>query len=161
MKALVDTSALIPLARVGELDLVKLVFDQVLTTRPVVEELLVEGQPGTAALKDFVDDVRIRDAPPESPNVASLEGISATDASVVLAANQAGSILLANDKALIQVARAHDVDCWWVTTLLLECTQRGHLDAEEAKEVLGGLVDAGMNLHPRILIHVQNKLEDV
>jgi len=33
---------------------------------------------------------------------------------------------------LLAVARSHDVDCWWVRTLLLRCTGEDDLTAEDA-----------------------------
>jgi hypothetical protein len=70
-------------------------------------------------------------------------------------------ILLANDKGLIEVARSHGVECWWVTTLLLSCTKDGNLTADEATDVLYDLVDEGMNLHPQVYAQVQKKLREL
>jgi len=53
----VDSLALIPLARVCRLDLVESTFDDVQTTAPVRQELLTEGKRDTAALDDFLDAV--------------------------------------------------------------------------------------------------------
>lgn len=157
----VDSSALIPLAWVGRLDLVPAVFDEVETTEMVADEVLVEGKRGTAALDRFLDDVAIRDPPAEAEDGAVLEGIAVADASVVLRAEDSDDVLLANDKGLIEVARSHAVDCWWVTTLLLKCTNDGIVDSEESKDVLYDLVDAGMNLSPQVYVRVQRKLNEV
>lgn len=157
----VDSSALIPLAWVGRLDLVSAVFDGVETTELVEDEVLVEGKRGTASLERFLDDVAIRDSSTESERVAELEGIAVADASVVLLANDGDEVLLANDKGLIEVARSHGVDCWWVTTLLLKCTKEGVVDPGESKDVLYDLVDSGMNLSPQVYVRVQRKLEEV
>lgn len=156
----VDSSALIPLAWVGRLDLVSAVFDDIETTELVEDEVVVEGKRGAAALEHFFGDVVIRDSPAESERVATLEGIAVADASVILLAEDA-ELLVANDKGLIEVARTHGVECWWVTTLLLQCTKVGVLDAAEAKDVLYDLVDAGMNLSPQVYVQVQKKLDEV
>lgn len=157
----VDSSALIPLAWVGRLDLVSAVFVEIETTEKVREEVLVEGKRGTAALERFLDDVAIRDPPVEAEDVAELEGIAVADASVVLLADETGEPLLANDRGLIEVARSHAVDCWWVTTLLLKATKDGVVGSAEAKDVLYDLVDAGMNLSPQVYVRVQRKLDEV
>lgn len=157
----VDSSALIPLAWVGRLDLVQAVFDNVETTEEVVDEVLVEGKRGTAALERFLDDVSIHDTPDRATKVATLEGTAVADASVVLLAEERDERLLANDKGLITVARSHGVECWWVTTLLLRCAKTGVLDADEANGVLYDLVDAGMNLSPRVYAQVRKKLDEV
>ena len=154
----VDSSALIPLAWVGRLDLVSATFDDVRTTEAVREEVLTEGKRGTAALDAFLEDVTIHETPATADEVASLEGIAVADAAVILLAAADEEILLANDKGLIEVARSHGVECWWVTTLLLRCTNEGDLSADEATDVLYELVDEGMNLHPKVYAQVQRTL---
>lgn len=156
----VDSSALIPLAWVGRLDLVTATFDEVRTTEAVQEEVLIEGKRGTAVLDEFLEDVSVLETPREAEDVASLEGIAPADASVILVANDGEEILLANDKGLIEVARSHDVECWWVTTLLLKCTKDGTISSGEATDLLYDLVDEGMNLHPKVYTKVQRKLQE-
>ena len=157
----VDSSALIPLAWVGRLDLISATFDEIRTTEAVKDEVLVEGKRGTASLTSFLDDVPICETPPDAEDVASLEGIAVADASVILLADDGEAVLLANDKGLITVARSHGVECWWVTTLLLKCTKDGVLTATEATDVLYDLVDAGMNPHPKVYTQVQQKLREL
>lgn len=157
----VDSSALIPLAWVGRLDLVTIVFDDIRTTEEVREEVLTEGKRGTTALDEFLEGVAIHETPEAADEVASMEGIAVADASVILLAEADEEILLANDKGLIEVARSHGVECWWVTTLLLGCTKEGDLTADEATDVLYDLVDEGMNLHPKVYAQVQKKLRDL
>ncbi|WP_435196675.1 hypothetical protein [Natronomonas sp. EA1] len=157
----IDSSASIPLAWVGRLDLVTAVFDDVRTTEAVRDEVLTEGNRGTAALKAFLEDVSLSETPPDAEGIATLEGIAVTDASVILLAETDETVLLANDRALIEVARSHGVDCWWVTTLLLKCTKAGVLTGDEASDLLYDLVDEGMNLHPRVYSQVQKKLREL
>jgi len=157
----VDASALIPLAWVGRLDLVSTAFDDIRTTADVREEVLAEGKRGTAALDEFLTDVDVRDTPDRADEVASMEGIAVADASVILLAEADEELLLANDRGLIEVARSHGVECWWVTTLLLSCTKDGDVTAAEATDVLYDLVDEGMNLHPKVYAQVHKKLREL
>ena len=157
----VDSSALIPLAWVGRLDLISTAFDDVRMTEEVRDEVLTEGKRGTAALDEFLDGVVVHDTPARADEVASMEGIATADASVILLAEDDEAILLANDRGLIEVARSHGVECWWVTTLLISCTKEGELTADEATDVLCDLVDEGMNLHPKVYAQVQKKLQEL
>ena len=157
----VDSSALIPLAWVGRLDLISATFDEVRTTEAVRAEVLTEGKRGTAALDEFLADVSVHEPPGAADEVASMEGIAVADASVILLAEGDEEILLANDKGLIEVARSHGVECWWVTTLLLRCTKEGDLTAKEATDVLYDLVNEEMNLHPKVYAQVQKKLREL
>jgi len=90
-----------------------------------------------------------------------MEGIAVADASVILLAETGEDLLLANDRGLIEVARSHGVDCWWVTTLLLRCRKAGHLTESEATDLLYDLVDEGMNLHPKVYAKIQKKLREL
>lgn len=157
----VDSSAVIPLARVGRLDLIANSFESVRTTQAVQEEVLVEGKPGMSALQTFFNDVSIQSIPPEAEQIAELEGLAVADASVLLLADERSEVLLANDRGLIEVGRALGVDCWWVTTLLLSLTKEGDLTGDEAGDLLYDLVDTGMNLHPKVYSRVLAALEDL
>lgn len=156
-----DSSALIPLARTGCLDLVLAVYDELLTVEGAESEVLVPGKPGAAALESFLDGIENRTTPKDAERVAELEGVAETDAAVILLASELDERLLANDRGLVAVARTHDVECDWVTTLLLRCTAQGILDADEAKDVLYELVGAGMNLDPRVYVRVQKELDEL
>lgn len=157
----VDSSALIPLAWVGRLDLVSTAFNEVRTTEEVRTEVLTEGKRGTAVLEEFLADAVVHETPEAAEEVASMEGIAVADASVILLAEDDEEILLANDKGLIEVARSHGVECWWVTTLLLSCTKEGDLTSDEATDLLYDLVDEGMNLHPKVYSQVQKRLREL
>lgn len=157
----VDSSALLPLAWVGRLELVTESFADIHTIDVVREEVLIEGKRGTASLERFLDSVEVHPTPSAAEEVAQLEGVATTDAGVILLAADTDQRLLANDKGLIQVAKTHDVDCWWVTTLLLHCRKTGGLSQEEATTILYELVNEGMNLHPKVYTKVQKKLKDI
>lgn len=157
----VDSSALIPLAWVGRLDLITATFDERRTTEAVREEVLIEGKRGTAALDEFLEDASILEIPEKAEEVASMEGIAVADASVILVADDGEEVLLANDKGLIEVAKSHDIECLWVTTLLLKCTKEGIITANEATDILYDLVGEGMNLHPKVYTKVQQKLQEI
>ena len=156
-----DSSALIPLAWVGRLDLISTAFDTIRTTEDVRDEVLTEGQRGTAALDEFLADVPVRETPARAEEVASMEGLAVADASVILVAENTGESLLANDKGLIEVARSHGVDCWWVTTLLLDRTKDGEVTAGEATDILYDLVNEGMHLRPRVYAQVERRLREL
>lgn len=115
----------------------------------------------TAAVASFLEDVQIHDPPTQAEEIARLDGIATTDASAILLAENRSDVLLANDKGLIEVARSHDVECWWVTTLLLSLAKRGTLDGDEAATVLYDLVDRGMNLHPKVYAQGERKLREI
>ena len=92
----VDSSALIPLARVGRLELIEAVATEIRTVEGVEGEVLGGGKPGVAALESFFSDVAVAETPERSADVAEMEGIAATDAAVVLLADADDDVLLAD-----------------------------------------------------------------
>ncbi len=156
----IDSSALIPLARAGQLDLVTAVFDVCHVTEEIVDEVVVEGKRGSSTLQAFVEGCEIHGMPDEATQVSELEGITAADASVILVAQLKGETLLANDKGLIEVARSLDVDVWWVTTLLLKAKKDSVLNTDEAIDILQDFVEEGMNLHPKVYSQIHTALQD-
>lgn len=157
----IDSSALIPLAQVGRLDLISDTFERIRTSQEVQAEVLVEGKPGMTVLQTFFKDVSVHSTPKDAERIAELEGIAVADASVLLLAQELSDVLLANDKGLIEVGRALGVECWWVTTLLLRATKDGTLTGDEASDLLYNLVDSGMNLHPKVYARVLAAFEDL
>lgn len=157
----VDSSALVPLARVGHLDLVTAVSDEVRTIEAVRDEVLIEGERGTANLQAFLEDIPVHRTPSDAEPMAELEGLALADAAVILVAKAHATPLLANDSGLIEVAESLGVPCWWVTTVLLKATDEGVLTSTEAGGVLLALVDEGMYLHPRVYARVLKALRDL
>lgn len=156
----VDSSALIPLAWIGRLDLLSSTFDTIRTSEAVRDEVLTTEQRGAATLRPFLDGGSIHASPPRASEVAELEGIAVADAAVILLASDTEEVLLSNDKALIEVARSHGVDGWWVTTLLLKLAADGTVSAAGATDVLDRLVDEGLYLHPKVYARVRKVLRE-
>ena len=157
----VDSSALIPLARVGQLDLVTAIFGACHVTEEIIDEVVVEGKRGSSALQTFIEGCEIHGMPDDATQVAELEGITVADASVILVAQSRDDILLANDKGLVAVARSLDVEVWWVTTLLLQARKDGVFGTEKSLETLEDLVEEGMNLHPQVYSQVHRAIQDL
>jgi predicted nucleic acid-binding protein len=157
----VDSSALIPLAQVGHLDLITASSDEVRTIEAVRDEVLIEGKRGTANLQAFLEAIPVHRTPSDAEPMAELEGIALADAAVILVAKEHATPLLANDRGLVEVAQSQSVACWWVTTLLLKAADEGVLTSTEAGGVLLALVDDGMYLHPRVYARVLKALRDL
>lgn len=157
----VDSSALIPLARTGNLSLITHVFDRIETTEDVYRETVESGGRGASAIKEHLEnEATIRQSDSGAETVAEAEGIADADASLLLLSEERGDVLLTNDRALIQVAQARGVETYWVTTLLLKCAKDGHITPEEGKRVLYDLVDAGMNLSGKVYATIQKRIEE-
>lgn len=160
----VDSSALIPLARTGKLDLIWKVYEEVYAPREIYKETVKrgKGKPGTSKLDTFFEDVDILDFDKkEASGVAEMEGISEVDAAVVLLAEKEDEVLLANDKGLMEFARIKEVKTDWVTTLVLRAVKEEGISREQGKQTLYDLIDKGMNLKNKVYARILKKIEDL
>lgn len=160
----VDSSALIPLARIGRLPLIREYFKKVITTRHIYRETVEEGRgkKGTSEINSaFEEWIHIEEIEErQAGEMAKMDGISPADASLVILALDNKDALLSNDRALILAARAKNVDCYWVTSLLLGCLKEGLMDGDEARNILFDLSDAGMNLKSRVFARLLRVIEN-
>ena len=161
---LVDSSALIPLIRVGRLSLLRELYGKVRTTRDVYRECVEEGagRPGQAALETaFGEWIEIVASPRGTRRLRASEDVELADASLLAACGDTGEEPLSNDYHLLRVARARGVRGRWLTSAILEATRKGLLTSEEAKDLMGQLVREGMRLSPEVFATVLTALQRI
>ena len=158
-----DSSGLIPLAKTGWLKLIRNNFDEIVTTEHIYNETVVQGNgmEGTSEIRKAFDEwIRIEKVDKsKSKEIAEMEGITLADASLLILAEKRNDILLSNDRALILSGRAKNIECYWVTSLLLKSLKEGMINRNEAKEILFSLVDAGMNLRNSVFARLMKVIE--
>ncbi len=158
--AVVDSSVLIHLLRIGKINLLKEYFGKIMITREVYNELM-SGNVGVGeielGIKEWITlkEVEILDI----KRVAKSEGIEDADASVILLAKQDEKILLSNDYALISVAKSYGVKCWWITSFILHCLRKDIVTKEESKKILYNLVESGLRLNNTVYSVILNEID--
>ena len=159
----VDSSALIPLAKTGWLKLIRDNFNEIITTDYIYNETVVHGKgmEGTSEIKKAFDDwISIKNVNLiHCRELAEIEGITKADASLLILAEKRKDILLSNDRALILAGRAKNIECYWVTSLLLKSLKENIIDRNEAKDILFNLVDRGMNLRNSVFARLLNYID--
>ncbi|MCK5548882.1 MAG: hypothetical protein KAI64_07685 [Thermoplasmata archaeon] len=161
---IVDSSVLIHLSRIGKLTLLKDFFGKVLITEDVYRETVDEakGRTGASAIEKacgkwiVVQKLKKKKA---IDRMVELEGIEGADASLILLAEESGDKLLSNDHALIRVARARGVECWWLTSFVLNAYAKGTITKKKAKQVLLELVESGLRLAPEVYASMLRQLD--
>jgi len=159
-----DSSALIHLAQADGLWLIGEVYEETRTTEGVFRETVEEGggrKPGASEISGVLEGCPVHKEDDSAADIAKTEGVSETDAALILLALEKDEILLTNDKALVGVARAKGVEPDWVTTFLLRAAKQEVMSSEEAKEILYELVNSGMNLSPSVYTKVRRRLDEV
>lgn len=154
----VDSSALIPLARSGNLSLVGESYENIFAVEEVKDETVAPGKRGSSELDEaFSDWIEVEEVE-SSSDLAEMEGIEETDARAIMLAEKLDEELLANDKALVKVARTRGIETVWPTTLILRSVDRGRKSSEEAEQVLYDLVNNGMNLSTQVYSQIQKEI---
>ncbi|MBI2138227.1 hypothetical protein HYU13_01435 [Candidatus Woesearchaeota archaeon] len=146
--AIIDSSVIIHLARVGKLEFLKLFFGKITITLEVRDELL-QGTDGLAKIQEALSSWIIAREVKNSEKVISiekLEQIERADASLLLLAEMEKDMLISNDASLIRAARTRNIECWWLTTFLLHYAAKRIVARNEAKRILFLLVGSGMHL---------------
>lgn len=149
----VDSSALIPLIRIGRLDLLRKVFDKIIVPETVWEEVAVEGKKLGRPVKDFEEGGGKWFIVAKAKDSATEEGyIEKGDLAVFKTAKGRKDILLTNDAALYYYALSQGVKAYWLTTVLLIAAKRKKISRGEAEAILLELVNtAGMHLKSELM----------
>ncbi len=161
--AIVDSSVLIHLSRIGRLSLLKSFFKQIRTTQDIYEEIKA-GNIGVSEIEKacknwiFINKLKNFDG---VNHISKFEGIEKADASIILLAKEKQDILLSNDFALIMIARSKSVECWWLTTFILRCLGKKIITKKEAKQILFDLVESGMRLSNDVYAAILKEIENI
>jgi len=156
----VDSSALIPLSRIGRLELLKQLFKDIKTIEEVYEETVKESNKrGINNLEDaFKNWIKVQEYKREDKTV---NGLSITDSKLIQFAEESSDTLITNDQAMKKVAETKRIEVYWLTTVIIKAVKEKKLKPNEAKEMLHELVKEGMNLNNKVYSHLLKKLEEI
>jgi predicted nucleic acid-binding protein len=159
---IVDSSVIVPLLRIGKLELLKSYFGKIQIPQEVYDEIMA-GMTGASIFEEVCKDWIIISSEKfiNAESVALEEGISNTDAVLILLAEGKKQVLVSNDSALILVARSRGVKCFWLTSIIFECVKKKLLSRKEAKTMLLQLVQAGMHLSNDVYSTMLDEIERI
>lgn len=158
--AVIDSSVLIPLIRIGKIDLLKKYFRRINITKNIYDEIKI-GKIGSSEIENackkwiIINEPNLRDI----DKISEEEEIEKADASVILLAKEKNDFLISNDYALIKVARSKNIECWWLTTFILNCLKKKIITKKEAKEIIFELVKSGMRLSNIVYTEILREIE--
>jgi len=159
---IVDTSVLIPLLKIGKINLLKKFFNKIIITKEVEKEI----ETGKIGVSEFEEAnklwIEIKEENSEkAEKLANVEDIEKTDASIILIAKDQKDIILSNDYALITVAKSKNIECWWLTTFIIKILKKKIITKKEAKEIMSDLIKAGMRLKNEIYVAILDEIEKI
>lgn len=142
MTAVVNTSPLVVLTKVGRLGLLSTLYGDVVVPQAVVDEVLAKRELVTPELQRFVDHSRVRAAENRTLlRTLTLDLGPGEAEAIALAAEMSDALLVMDDADGRRVARGLGLRVTGVLGVLVEAKCRGLLS--EIKPVLDALSDEG------------------
>ena len=154
--AVVNTSPLIFLAKIGRLEALS-IFDPVLTTPEALAEVMVglaEGFREALAVQDAVERgaIELRSAP--GPAVATIDLGPGEDSVLSLARRVRGATAVVDDLAAIKAARGLGLRVRSTPFVLLDNVESGRLEVRQFEEDLESLVGFGYHMGARLYLRL-------
>ncbi|MBI2583080.1 MAG: hypothetical protein HYW25_00295 [Candidatus Aenigmarchaeota archaeon] len=156
--AVVDSSCIIHLARIGKLRLLKEYFGRIKITKEIEREITMEEKTASSEIKSCIGDwIMVKDA--KANGRTEYENLEKGDAQIIELARHDKDILITNDAAIILVARSLGIEVWWLTTFLLKCLKKGIIAKRDAKKILYELTQSGMRLSIEVYAAIEREME--
>lgn len=153
--AVVDSSVIIHLARIGKLKLLRDYFEKIKITEGIEKEIInwKSSQDIKNSIGKWIEVKKI------TINEKS-DSLSTADMELIKLAEKENDLILTNDEEIISYARIKNIKTMWLTTFLILCLRKKLVGKEEAKQVLYDLVKHGCYLRTDTYAAVQNLIED-
>jgi uncharacterized protein len=157
-----DSSPLIHLSRIGQLELLRKIYGTILIPNGVHDEVVAqaEGRPGASEVETGIDKGWIKTVRVSVPKVLEAEGAYGADGEVIALAENRHVALLTNDRAVAAIARTHGVRVVWLTRALVEAVEKEIVSSEQARIIVRELVRAGLRVRSEVLAEVFHLLEE-
>lgn len=169
MTVVVGTTPLVYLARSDRLDALERVGSDVLVPDRAYDEVVAAGtKTGDADAKrveEYVQDGALQRRPVEATEqfdrlVAETE-LAPADAAVLHLADAADGIAVLDEGYGRRVADAVDVGTRSTAYLVLLAVERGGLQADEGRDIIDGMLDAGWHCSPDLYAKLVRKLDSL
>ncbi len=141
-----NTSPLICLARINQLELLKVLFTEIIIPKEVKEELFVDGKLGQHLLQEAFTAGWILLSNPKK--IISL-GLGKGEVAAISLAKEQGDTIILDDAAAIKAAEALNIPTIRTTTVLFMAVQKKLLTKKEALLYLNLLIENGYYIAPR------------
>jgi len=146
-----DSSPLIYLSRAGRLGLLRDLHGRVLAPEGVAGEVVEEGRPEVARLRQATRDGWLRFEKARPGPDGQLHGIGRVDEEILVLAEERKLPLITNDRALFYAAKARGIKAVWLTLIAEEAVRAGLLSGDEAERLLTDMIGAGLRVRSRVL----------
>lgn len=159
---IVDSSVLIPLLRVGRIELLFACFNDVIVPEAVWEEVVIVGKELGKVFAAIEENAwRFKITKSGNEKLPEIKGLQINDLKVLAAAKVQNEVLLTNDAAVYEAAVAQSVKALWLTGLVLYAVRIKKLSPAEGKTAVLELVKAGAYIKSETLVQVLLLIDNI
>lgn len=158
--AVVDSSILIPLLRIGKIGLLFKCFNEVVIPKAVWDEVVTEGKElgkVFAAIEENAKRFKLVKLNDEA--FPKIKGLQENDLKILQTAKIQDDLLLTNDAAVYGAALSQNIKAWWLTGLVIHAVKIKKLSPKEGRIIVLELVNSGAYLKSSVLTQLLLTLE--
>lgn len=152
-----NSTPLISLSKIGELELLKKLFGKIIIPNAVKKEVLIEGKAGYFEITQALNENWIRVIDPKHIVEFGLE--KGEEAAIALAREKRDKLIMDDDIAF-KMAKALGIDLFRTTNVITMAVKKNILSKKEGVVLLNKLIEKGYYLSPRHYVALLEKLKE-
>ena len=150
-----NSTPIICLAKIGELELLRRLFTIVTIPEAVKEELLVEGKVGQTVIAEAIKAGWLRIANPKK-NIEL--GLGKGENSAINLAKETGDKLIIDDALAIKAAKALNLEVTRTTTVVFMAVEKKIISKKQAISIVDKLINGGYYISPKYITAILTRL---
>jgi predicted nucleic acid-binding protein len=157
MKTFVDSSTIIALSRIGELDLLRKLLGKIHITRSIEKELLEKKYPETELIKKAIGDWIVSEKVKGNIKQYTKYGLGEGEASLFLTEKKARLVI--DELNARRIADVENRDYTGLLGLILAAVEMKRINKEKAKDVIAKLAESDFLMTVALYKTIMEKIE--
>jgi uncharacterized protein len=152
-----NSTPLICLAKINQIELLKKLFDKIFIPNSVKEEILIEGKPGFSEINKALNEgwIKIMD-PKKYLNL----GLGKGEDSAISLASERNEMIIIDDGLAIKYIKSLDLDFIRTTGVIISALQKRILNKKQTISIINDLIYNGYYISPRIYTEIINIIKN-
>ncbi len=170
MKAVLDSTPLIYLAKIKGLSLLKEVYEELYIPPAVYNETIIKGLErrffDANTIQKWIDEKKIKikklneKQKKETERLIKFAEIETGEAEAIILAQHLKADLIIDDAIAQGVARSIGLEPLWTTSFILKLTHQKILEKEEALEAIKKMIREGYRINEEVLLELFERLRE-
>lgn len=157
MKTFVDSSTIIALSRIGELELLRKLLGKIYITKSIEKELLVHNYPETDKIKDAIGDWIVSEKVKGDIKQYTKYGLDKGEATLFLTEKKARLII--DELNARRIADVENRDYIGLLGLIVAASEMKNIDKKKAKEIIAKLTESDFRMTVVLYKTIMDRIE--